>query len=133
MKYRLLGNYKYQIVETYTFNIDIKGIVAGNKYIRLNQDGELTINKGYAWDGPSGPTIDTSTFMRGSLVHDALYQLMREEFIGIEYRDYADKILKQMCIECGMSKFRAWYVYQSLKWFGRSNVKPKEKLIYIVP
>jgi hypothetical protein len=35
-------------------------------------------SKGYAWNGPSGPTLDTRNFMRGSLVHDALYQLMRE-------------------------------------------------------
>ncbi len=32
---------------------------------------------------PNGPTIETKTFMRASLVHDALYQLMREEHLEL--------------------------------------------------
>lgn len=69
--------YKYQLAEEYTISIPIKpdsNIISD--YIDLNNDGELVIKKGYAWDGPSGPTIDSLNFMRGSLVHDALYQLI---------------------------------------------------------
>ena len=69
------GGYKYQLKETSTIAIDISPETPiDTEYITLDSQGNLTIKKGYAWDGPSGPTIDTLTFMRGSLVHDALYQ-----------------------------------------------------------
>ena len=60
------GGYKYQLKEMYCVTIDIKPVTAiHTDYIDLNTDGILTIFKGYAWDGPSGPTIDTLTFMPG--------------------------------------------------------------------
>jgi len=127
MKYRLLGNYKYQNLDTITIQTEIKIGNIGNSYININSDGLLTISKGYSWDGPSGPTIDTKTFMRGSLIHDALYQLMRDGYINRKYRDYSDKLLKQICIEDGMNKFRSWYIYTSLKWFGNKNAEPNKK------
>ena len=46
--------------------------------LEITSEGELIIRNGYSWDGPSGPTIDTKNFMQGSLIHDALCQLMRE-------------------------------------------------------
>ena len=46
----------------------------------------MIVEKDYAWDGPSGPTIDTSNSMRASLVHDVLYQAMREEGLAYEFR-----------------------------------------------
>ncbi len=79
------GGYKYQLHESYEVTVrinppeDIK-----TEYISLDQMGHLVLQKGYAWDGPSGPTIDTGDFMRGSLVHDALYQLMRMEHLSDE-------------------------------------------------
>lgn len=127
MRYRLLGNYKYQNIDPVKVQTEIKGFVSGNNYVHLSISGILTIEKGYAWDGPSGPTIDTKTFMRGSLVHDGLYQLMREGDIPKSYRDYADKLLRDICIEDGMNRFRAWYVYISLKYFGKSNTTNLKK------
>ena len=125
------GGYKYQLHETYQVTVrinppeDIK-----TDYISLNQMGHLVIGKGYAWDGPSGPTIDTSNFMRGSLVHDALYQLMRMEHLSDELnRKTADEELRRICLEDGMSSIRAWWVYGSVRQFGGSaastdNVNP---------
>ena len=86
--------YKYQLTEAYTVDILIHpdaDIHSNSGYIDLTAEGTLTIKKGYAWDGPSGPTVDTRNFMRGSLVHDALYQLMREGALDKEAcRDPAD-------------------------------------------
>ncbi|SDW60248.1 DUF1353 domain-containing protein [Nitrosomonas oligotropha] len=73
--------------------------------------GVLTIKKNYAWDGASGPVLDTQRIMRGSLVHDALYQLMREEHLPQKARENADWLLREICIEDGMSKFNADLVY----------------------
>ena len=70
------AGYKYQLKAEYVVQIDIKpAALIDIEYLALTPTGALTIRKGYAWDGPSGPTIDTLNFMRGSLVHDALYQL----------------------------------------------------------
>ena len=114
------GGYKYQLRESYTVLISIKPpMPILTQYIDLYTDGRLVIKEGYAWDGPSGPTIDTQTFMRGSLVHDALYQLMREDYLSpITYRKEADKILKKLCLEDGMWSIRAWWVYWGVRFFG---------------
>ena len=78
--------------------------------------------------GPQGPTIDSPSFMRGSLVHDALYQLMRAEKLDGEiYRKPADRLLQQMCIHDGMSSFRAWIVYRALRFGGGSAADPARK------
>ena len=94
--YLELRSYKYQLMKDYHVQIDIKPAqdIIFN-FVSLSSGGLLTMNKAYAWDGPSGPSIDTRNFMRGSLVHDALYQLMR--LSALDYRLYrlrADGILK---------------------------------------
>ncbi len=124
IKYK--GGYKYQLAENYRVLVPIKGHTISQGPIKLTTAGWLTIKKGYAWDGPSGPAIDTKNFMRGSLVHDALYQLIRHRRLDFEeYRDKADRLLQAMCIEDGMSKLRAWWVYRGVRWFGDVAADPK--------
>ena len=122
--YRKLRNYKYQLVKPYRLKIGITGFAIDTPYIKLDADGNLEIAESYAWDGPSGPTIDTADFMRGSLVHDALYQLIRLEAMPYDYKDYADLLLKKICLEDGMSTFRAGYVYFAVKHFGGASARP---------
>ncbi len=97
--------------------------VAIPDYVQLFKNGYIEIAAGYSWDGPSGPTIDTHDFMRGSLVHDAFYQLIREGELPLQYRFIADKLLLRHCLEDGMSKFRATYVYCAVHLFGWIAVK----------
>jgi hypothetical protein len=120
--------YKYQLTTSYQVHVSIypeKPI--DTDYIKLSMNGILIIAKGYAWDGPSGPAIDTKNFMRGSLVHDALYQLMRLEHLDRDYRQLADRILQRLCKEDGMSSIRAWIVYQSVRLFGDPSADPANK------
>lgn len=121
--------YKYQIKETYTLSVEIrpdKNIAT--PFILLDTEGNLTIIKGYAWDGPSGPAIDTLSFMRGSLVHDALYQLMREkELDNDKHREVADRILQRICKEDGMWSLRAWWIYHSVRLFADPAADPASK------
>jgi hypothetical protein len=123
---RYRSGYKYQLEGDYVVAIPIKPDTAvGNDYIQLSAEGELKLRNSYAWDGPSGPTVDTLNFMRGSLIHDALYQLMREKLLdGRKYRDAADRLLQQMCIEDGMSSTRAWWVYQAVRFGGGPAADP---------
>ena len=124
MRCRTLEGYKYDLIGTESVIVNITGRV-NNDYIRLGH-GILIIYEHYAWDGPSGPTIDTKNFMRGSLVHDALYQLMREGLLDQKYRKYADQLLRKICLEDGMSKFRAWYVYHAVRLFARQSSMPRK-------
>ncbi|MGD9115936.1 MAG: DUF1353 domain-containing protein [Dehalococcoidia bacterium] len=129
--YRELHRYKYQLVKDYTIQTDLKPVGKGRDelagFLTLSPEGLLSIKKYYAWDGPSGPTIDTRDFMRGSLVHDALYQLMREGVLDREQdRKRADEILRELCLEDGMCSFRAWYVYHSVRLFAAGSTKPRE-------
>lgn len=122
--------YKYQLTEEYTDRISVKpeNDIVDFEYIRFTIDGTIAIKKGYAWDGPSGPAVDTLNFMRGSLVHDALYQLMREEKLDrVIYKEGADKLLQRMCVEDGMSSIRAWWVYQGISLGGGSATRAANK------
>ena len=134
------NGYKYQLCADY--EILVEGITLSREYssefLRIQPDllpGNvcLRIKAGYAWDGPSGPTIDTKTFMRGSLVHDALYQLMRERVLNKNLnRKVADKILYALCRQDGMSWFRAKYVYWGVR-FGANMAAIKEEGVQTAP
>jgi hypothetical protein len=120
------GGYKYQLHYEYTIKTGLAPRATyDQRFLRLDDQGVLTIKSGYAWDGPSGPTFDTLNFMRGSLVHDALYQLMREKVLGSEVsKDPADRLLRAICREDGMSGVRAWWVYLGVKFFGKPATDP---------
>jgi len=124
IKYK--SGYKYQLVETYCVQIPIrpKNNIE-TEYISLAKSGLLIIREGYAWDGPSGPTIDTKTFMRGSSVHDALYQLMREGLLSRRHRNDVDKLLARMCLQDGMFFGRAWWVHVGVKYGAAGAAKKK--------
>lgn len=91
------AGYEYQLKQDYVIDIEIcPDHLIDLPYLSLTPAGRLTVKSGYAWDGPSGPTIDTLNFMRGSLVHDALYQLMRERHLDHDkYREPADRLLQK--------------------------------------
>lgn len=96
------------------------------KFLAIDGEGNLVIRKGYSWDGASGPVADTKTVMKGSLIHDALYQLMREGVLPQDdaVRERADEILREVCIESGMSKAYAWLVYHGVRLGGAGAAKP---------
>lgn len=132
------GGYKYQLKQDYSLQIPIKpgkDIAPAHGFITLSADGLLFIKNAYAWDGPSGPTLDTRNFMRGSLVHDALYQLMRENHLKAgEFRDDADRLLREHCKEDGMSSIRAWWVYHAVRHGGGPAADPaRDKPIKTAP
>jgi hypothetical protein len=107
VKYR--GGYKYQLAVDYTLNVGVYPVNdVKTDFIELTSHGLLTIRAGYAWDGASGPTVDTKSSMRGSLVHDALYQLMRMNLLEHSWRGKADDVLFALCLEDGMFRWRAW-------------------------
>lgn len=122
--YRELHRYKYELMEPYTHHTDICGHAYESRYLRLVADGILEIRGTYAWDGPSGPAPDVPCLMRASLVHDALYQLIRLEKLPFSYRDRADRILQAIARADGLSRPLAALVYWAVRLCGKSCAKP---------
>lgn len=127
--------YKYQLDRDYIMNVGIKPEKdISVMFISLFTDGTLVVRNGYAWDGPSGPTVDTDTFMRGALEHDALYQLMRMNLLPRSLRNKVDRRMQKCCLEDGMMSIRAWWVYRGVRIGGSSSASPKNiKKIYTAP
>lgn len=94
-------------------------------YVDIMGNGMMTVRKGYAWDGPSGPAIDIKSFMRGSLFHDVSYQLIREGSLKIDQKPVADEWLVFICDEDGMSKIIQYVVEFILSEFGIYAIDPK--------
>ena len=128
--------YKYQLKGDYVTQISIiPDHSVKTDYIELTTTGQLTIKYGYAWDGASGPAPDIPSIMRGSLVHDALYQLMRlKQLDHDKHREPADRLLQKICLEDGMIAPMAWLVYQSVHIGGDPSADPaNEKPIIKAP
>jgi hypothetical protein len=136
IKYRRLRRYKYQSQEEYALEISISpesDVEVKDGWVRLTKEGQLIFRKGYAWNGPSGPAVDSKNFMRSSLVHDGLYQLISEDLLGAEHREYADDLMRVINLEDGMSRFRAWYTWRAVRIFGRPATRVQAPDIQCAP
>lgn len=134
-----LKGYKYRVrwSRVYAF-AELSGLEFCNEYLKL-REGILEIEKGYAWDGASGPTWDDKTNQRGSLVHDALYQILRalklKKVRHAEVRKFADEKLIELCLEDGMWRIRAWLWHKAIRLLGIRSSKreryPRGKIVEI--
>lgn len=104
--------------------IDVKGNGVEIPLVSLSPKGRLIIYPAYAWDGASGPSWDTLDSMIGSLIHDVLYQFIRLGLIDSSYKEYADKLLHDLCTEDGMCAWRADYWQWAVKNFGTGACRP---------
>lgn len=126
IRYTDSTSYKYRLAAPYAVETGIllaEPIASGE--LSMAVDGRLSIAAGYPWDGPSFPAIDTLNFMRGSLVHDALYELMRRQLLDPKIaRPMADALLVTICREDGMSAIRCGWVGWGVRTFARRATKP---------
>ena len=130
------SGYNYQLASDYLIRIPIYGVRVDERYFELSSVGRLIIRQGYAWDGASGPVVDTRSVMRASLVHDVLYQMMREGLVDEdEEREIIDRLYEELVTEdvekmyshfqqplrsllVTVGKARAWCHFVGLRWFG---------------
>lgn len=126
--------YKYQLAADYEVITDLRPdkVIISN-FLMLQPDGLLFIMAGYAFDGPSGPVIDVKEFMRASLVHDALYQLMREGKLPQRFKPMADQEMMKICIQDGMSYPLARIAYEGVEHFGYSSCEKQERKLLTAP
>lgn len=147
------AGYKYQLAADYAVLTPFHLVSpVETEWLRLSEAGWLLIRQGYAWDGPSGPTLDTASAMRGSLIHDALYQLIRLGNLGVACRAAADQIYEDCLIAdaeaviqrtyprlmqapmIALAKARAWSHFKALRAFGGTAAEPSaEKLMLTAP
>lgn len=119
--------YCYELCRDYTIDCGIVGYQIGAEYYSLDVEGILIIKRGYRWDGASGPAIDTDTWIRGSLVHDVLYQMLREEELHKKLRKSVDKIMYKIIRYDGMIWIRAQWSYYAVRWGGASSARKQTK------
>lgn len=119
--------YAYQLAQDYALPVGIyPDSPVETTFLRLDPNGNLEISAGYAWDGATG-MADSPDLIRGSLVHDALYQLMRLGHLSPIYRESADRLLQKICREDGMKAPLAQLVYFSVTLLANFAVDPKSE------
>lgn len=126
IKYK--SDYKYQLQEECVVNIPIippRDIVT--KFVRLTAKGVLSISEFYAWDGPTGVPFEVNKLMRASLVHDALYQLIRLGHLSADYRKDMDIIFRNHLREDGVSKIVSNLAYRIVRIFGNPATQPSSR------
>lgn len=118
----LTGGYKLlETVSAVTLVSIERDVHLADRLISLSANGVISIKDGYVWDGATC-AIDTADFILGSLVHDALYHLIRVNAVPASMRLNADKTLCILLKKAGMSWFRRMYVYYMVRLFGRKAV-----------
>ena len=128
VRYKKLGGWNYVVVLPveyvtgiygYEFRITYKHPESDEEKLlaQLKAGGRLFVYEGYAWDGASGPAIDTPNWMDPSLVHDIFYQALRQRLIPQAaasrkvreiIRKRADNLMYEMLRQRGMHWLRAW-------------------------
>jgi len=123
MKYQ--KGYNYRLFEDESINTGwFIGKDIDTEYIKMTRSGLLTVKRGYNWDGASSVAIDTKNNMTPSLCHDAVFQLMRLEYLDQKYFYKANKLYRDMCIARGMWKARAEIDQWGLDNFASFACKP---------
>lgn len=121
--------YKYRVEDTFVIFISLPGYSIQTDYCSLAPSGELTIYKGYSWDGATR-AIDTVSIRRGSLVHDCLYQLLREDLLPFSCRPKVDKILIEICNDDKMWKIYQVIVFAAVKTFGARALESQNPILF---
>jgi hypothetical protein len=129
IRYRL--GYRFQLINDYRVRVDVfPDHDIETEMIMMDRSGVLTIRHGFAWDGPSDPFLWLPMprrvrrwllrkFMRGSLVHDALAQLMRDAWLERDrWFKPINRELQKICIEDGMWRLRALCVFLGVQYLG---------------
>ncbi len=89
--------YKYVVKKPYHFTLDIKPEQECDlMFLKMDMEGNILVLPGYPWDGASGPTWDTLNSMKGSLIHDVGYRLIRLCYINSAHKS----LLRPRATQC---------------------------------
>jgi hypothetical protein len=108
-------------------------------FAKLATDGKLIVEAGYSWDGMRG-IPDLKYFMVGSLVHDVLYQMLRQESLDQSFREQADDELRKIIINVSKTKnfvtkaflkVSAETIYIGVRKFSEKYARKRKEIINI--
>lgn len=129
-------SYKYELVSDYACSVSPVAPpqhAAVDCYLEISPSGFMAFRNGYQWDGPSGPTIDTPSSLRASLVHDGLYQLMREGLLDHRWRREADRLFFRILREDGMPWWRRFLWWRAVRRFAARAIEPRIDRVKVAP
>ena len=114
--------YKFKVEENFSIELPFKIPDFEHPYAS-SKDSILSVKRGYAWDGASGPIINTRDTLVASLVHDVLYQAMRLNLIksSKENRKIADKNFFEILKMNGVNSIRRKVWYFAVRLFGKKS------------
>lgn len=126
MKYR--SGYKYQLAEDLILNcyeFEFPELIT-TKFFTLSTN--LIIGRdGYAWDGPSGPTLDflCRSAITPSCGHDIIAQAIRNGWLSQRWRLISNELFRRWCVARNMWKWRAEKWKWALDEFAGFSTDPK--------
>lgn len=132
---RYSEGYKYQLEALYACETPVTGTLIEDDLFTIYESGLLVIRKGFAWDGASGPTFDSKSSMRASLVHDVFCICMRDGRLSYEkWQDTVNEFFRQQCIEDGMWHWRAglWHAAVELADAGNPD-QGRDRVVLTAP
>jgi len=134
LKYK--KGYDFWVAED--FELDIGSRIrparpGGNNFVELSAVGVLILRKGYAWNGASGPAINTENWITGSGVHDGLYQLIREGVLTMGQRKAADDLMRDILLGKGMFALRALWSHAAVRQFGEMYMRNAPDGVLVAP
>jgi hypothetical protein len=135
IQYREIPRWKYQILSPVAFVVPIYPEVdIATPFINLSSKGVLEIAERYAWNG-ANVISDTEKNMRGSLIHDALYQLLRDGQLDKKWKLVADSVFEWVCVADGTWPVLGAAYEKALAIFGWTALKKDESkpIIFYAP
>ena len=122
--------YRFQTTRWVVVKTAIRpGRLICTSWLVLLPDGWLLVRPGYAWDGASGPAINTENWRLPSLVHDALCQLVGAGLLGIEWEPAIHDEMHRLLRKKRMNAVRAWYSREAVRlaWTPEMSVKEERR------
>ena len=116
----------YVVNEDITYNTIVEGYEIATDLFSLDSKGNLTVRKGFFWDGATG-ALDTENFMDASLVHDIFCILVNEGKLPKWTQALADEQMRMMCKEAGMSWIRRMWTYTLVRLYQINKKVPVRK------
>lgn len=109
--------YKYVVAEKFKVQTAILTFSVKDVLTELEPNGILTVNAWYAWDGNSGPCVDTISSMEASCVHDVLCDYINMGWLPQYLQPIADQEYYILCTKKGMWWRRARARLLAIRWY----------------
>jgi hypothetical protein len=144
LAYEDLGDNRYQVLENWWCQTGLVGYafqIRRGDFLAAQMDnlGLLTVFAGDTWDGPSdGPWIfqtrNTPDSMKGSLVHDKLYEAGRDGSLPNtgDMRRQCDDIFYRINRSSGMYRWRARMWWAAVRQAANGSYCPQVRRRFLV-